>query len=243
MGRTIRMEKIRMKKAIHTILHSLSKSTFTGGSGQEIRTCKLSSEPLPYLTKVLPHHYKSMLYGPNLLNKFAVPYVCLYHVYVPAVHSCPNKLYNIHHSKRTIRTRAISVEWWYVRYESITYHTSYITYHPGPSLPNVLLRILNNPKNGYSGINIAESAIPHRIFWLQWNMVYKLTRETKIGGMFLDSGRLYWSSLRVHSSSGWYVKIHTNCTADSECPAYESSQYIMCWCIFSDCNYAGPTHT
>ena len=47
-------------------------------------------------TKVLPYHYISMPYEPNFTNKFAIPHVCLYHVYSPAVHSCPNELYNIH---------------------------------------------------------------------------------------------------------------------------------------------------
>ena len=37
-----------------------------------------------------------MPYEPNLTHTFAVPYVCFYHVYAPAVHSCPNELYNIH---------------------------------------------------------------------------------------------------------------------------------------------------
>ena len=35
---------------------------------------------------------------------------------------------------RTIRRQAVSVEWRYVRYETITYHTSYITYPPVPSV-------------------------------------------------------------------------------------------------------------
>ena len=37
-----------------------------------------------------------MPYRPNLTNKFAIPCVCLYHVYVPAVHSYLNELYNIY---------------------------------------------------------------------------------------------------------------------------------------------------
>ena len=69
-----------------------------------------------------------------------------------------------HQSNRAIRTRAVSVEWQYVRYESITYHTNYITYPPVPSVQNVLLESLSNPKKCHSGINVAESAIPHRIF-------------------------------------------------------------------------------
>ena len=73
-------------------------------------------------------------------------------------------------SKRTIRTRAVLVEWRYIRYESIRpkYHTNCITYHPGPSVQNVLLGTLNKLKNDHSDIKIAESAISHRIFWLQW---------------------------------------------------------------------------
>ena len=47
-------------------------------------------------SRIITYHYLSMPYGPNLTNKFAIPHVCLYHVYVPTVHSCPNELYNIH---------------------------------------------------------------------------------------------------------------------------------------------------
>ena len=67
---------------------------------------------------------------------------------------------------RAIRTRAVSVEWRYVRYESIKYHTGYITYPPVPSVQNVLLGSLSNSKNCHLGIKVAESAIPHRIFLL-----------------------------------------------------------------------------
>ena len=34
-----------------------------------------------------------------------------------------------------------------------------------------------------------------------------LYREDCVGGMYLDSRRLYRSSLRAYPSSGWYVKI------------------------------------
>ena len=90
-------------------------------------------------------------------------------------------------SHRVIRTRAVSVEWRYVRYESITYHTNYITYPPVPSVQNILLGGLSNPKNCHLGIKVAESAIPHRIFWLLWKMAYTLTRETEmtVAGMGL----------------------------------------------------------
>ena len=57
---------------------------------------------------------------------------------------------------RTIQTRAVLVEWRYVGYESITYHTNYITYHPVPSVQNVP----EQSENGQSGIKIAGSAIP-----------------------------------------------------------------------------------
>ena len=83
-------------------------------------------------------------------------------------------------SNRAIQTRAVSVEWRYVRYESITYYTNYITYPPVPSVQNVLLGSLSNPKNCHLGIKVAESAIPHRIFWLPWKMAYTLTRETEM---------------------------------------------------------------
>ena len=47
-------------------------------------------------SRIIRYHYISMPYGSNLENKFAIPHVCLYYVYVPTVHSCPNELYNIH---------------------------------------------------------------------------------------------------------------------------------------------------
>ena len=86
-----------------------------------------------------------------------------------------------------ILAQAVSVEWRYVRYESITFHTNYITYPPVPSVPNVLLGSLSNPKNWHLGIKVAESAIPHRIHWLLWKMAYTLTRETEmtVAGMGL----------------------------------------------------------
>ena len=64
-------------RTIQIILHALYESSIRGVSGQEIRTCQLGSELRPYLTKVLPHHYISMLYRPNLTYKIAIPYVCL----------------------------------------------------------------------------------------------------------------------------------------------------------------------
>ena len=30
------------------------------------------------------------------------------------------------------------------------------------------------------GIKVAESAIPHRIFWLLWKMAYTMTRDTEM---------------------------------------------------------------
>ena len=44
-------------RTIRIILHFLYESAFRVGSEQEIRTCRLAFEPLPYLTRVLPHHY------------------------------------------------------------------------------------------------------------------------------------------------------------------------------------------
>ena len=61
--------------------------------------------------RIITYHSISMPYGPNLTHKFAIPQVCLYHVYVPTVHSCPNELYNIHGdthaTNRVIRARAV----------------------------------------------------------------------------------------------------------------------------------------
>ena len=45
-------------------------------------------------------------------------------------------------------------------------HTNYITYPPVTSIQNLLLGSLSNPKKCHLGIKVAESAIPHRIFWL-----------------------------------------------------------------------------
>ena len=46
-------------------------------------------------SRIITYHHISMPYGPNLTNKFAIPHLCLYHVHVPSVHSCPNELYTI----------------------------------------------------------------------------------------------------------------------------------------------------
>ena len=107
-------------------------------------------------SRIITYHYISMSYGPNLTNKFAIPHVCLYHVYVPTVHSCPNELYNSRGNTHvTIKvTVQFEHEW------------RYITYPPVPFVQNVLLGSLSNPKNCHLGIKVAESAIPHRIFWL-----------------------------------------------------------------------------
>ena len=43
-----------------------------------------------------------------------------------------------------------------------------------------MLGRLRNPKNCHLGIKVAESAIPHRIFWLIWKMANTLTRETEM---------------------------------------------------------------
>ena len=67
-------------------------------------------------------------------------------------------------SNRAIRTQAVSIEWRYLRYESITYHTNYITYPPVPSVQKERLESLSSPKKCHLGIKVAESAIPHRIF-------------------------------------------------------------------------------
>ena len=97
MGRTIQMKKIPEPYwTVRIIWLFLYESAIPDYSGQEIRTCRLASKPLPYLKKVLQHHYISMPFRPNLTNKCALPHVCLYHVYVPAIHSCPNELDNSH---------------------------------------------------------------------------------------------------------------------------------------------------
>ena len=116
--------------------------------------------------RIITYHSISMPYGPNLTHKFAIPQVCLYHVYVPTVHSCPNGLYNIHGdthaTNRVIRTRAVSFEWRYVQYDSITYHTNYITYPPVPSVQKVLLEPEQSEKMpfGYKSRRISHSS-PH----------------------------------------------------------------------------------
>ena len=57
--------------------HNLTFSFRISHSGYDIRSCLLASEPLPYLSKALPHHYISMPYGSNLTSNFSVPYVCI----------------------------------------------------------------------------------------------------------------------------------------------------------------------
>ena len=80
-------------------------------------------------------------------------------------------------SRRTIPTRAVSVEWRYDRYESITYHMNYITYPPVSSVQNVLLGSLSNTKKspiGYYSRRISHSS-PHSLI----SMAFKLTRKKR----------------------------------------------------------------
>ena len=84
----------------------------------------------------------------------------------------------------------------------------------------------------HSRINIAESAIPHRIFWLQWNMADKLTREAEMGVCF--SIRVVYIAvrfLRIPPNSGWYVKMRLSHKLYNlfEMPSIqiESVQYVL----------------
>ena len=112
-----------------------------------------------------------------------------YHVYVPAVQSGSNELYNNNgdtHATIKVNAQSEHEPYWSNgdRYESITYHTSYITYHPVPSVHNVLSGIINNPKNGHSGIEIARIShfSPH----------FFITMRNGIQvGIFLDSSLPY----------------------------------------------------
>ena len=103
-------------RTIRIILHFHYQSAIRGSSEKEIRTCRLASEPLSYFTKILPDHYISMPYRPNLTNKFAIPYVCLYHVYVPATHCFQNELYSIHGD--THATIKVNVQFKHEPYQS-----------------------------------------------------------------------------------------------------------------------------
>ena len=69
----------------------------------------------------------------------------------------------------------------------IAYDTNYITNPSVPSVQKILLGSLNNLKYCDLGIKVAESDIPRRIFLLQWEMTYKLTREIEmiVAGMGL----------------------------------------------------------
>ena len=71
-----------------------------------------------------------------------------------------------------------------IHYESIT---NYITHPPVQSVQNVLLGSLSNPKKCHLCIKVAESAIPHRIFWLLWEAAYTLTKWTEmtVAGIWL----------------------------------------------------------
>ena len=87
-------------------------------------------------------------------------------------------------------------------FESVTYHTNYITYHPVLFVQNV--PVVTDPEQSEKwlfGYKNRRIIITLRIFWSQWKKAYayNFTKETEIGSMFLDSGRLYHSSLRMYS--------------------------------------------
>ena len=112
-------------------------------------------------SRIITYQYISMPHGPNLANKFAISHICLYHVDVPAVHSCPNELYNIYgDTHATIKVT--------VQSEHEPYQSNGDTFDTNPLriIQTTLrtLQYLRNPKNCHLGIKVAESAIPHRIF-------------------------------------------------------------------------------
>ena len=106
-------------RTIRIILHFYYESAICGGVRMPT-----GMDPLPYLTKILPHHYVTMTYWPNLTNNIAIPYVCLYHVHVSAVHSCPNELCDIHCD--THATIKVTVQSEHEKYQSYgdTYDTN-----------------------------------------------------------------------------------------------------------------------
>ena len=115
MGRTIRMKKIPNHTEPYALFYIFSTA---------VRGCRYvladkhpnRCRTLRKYSRIITYHYISMPYGPNLTNKFAIPHVCLYHVYVPTVHSCPNELYNIHGD--TYATIKVSVQSEHEPYQS-----------------------------------------------------------------------------------------------------------------------------
>ena len=159
-----------MKKTLnHTHnLHFPSESFIRGGSGQEIRrpTRRL------YTYEITSASSYPCRMGQNLANRIHLPYVTFAFTYQPYTVAWMNftkcmALLTLRpkYNSRTIRTGTVSEEWRYVRYESFTSHANYLTYHPVPPGQNLLLWTLTNPKNSHSGIKVAESAIPHIIFF------------------------------------------------------------------------------
>ena len=100
MGRTIRMKKSPNHTKQYALFYIFSTNQpFVAVRGwryvladRHSNRCRTSRK----YSRIITYHYISMPYGPNVTNKFTIPHVCLYHVYLPSVHCCPNKLYNIH---------------------------------------------------------------------------------------------------------------------------------------------------
>ena len=99
MGRTIRMKKSPNHTEPYSLFYIFSTNQpFVAVRGWRYELADRHTNRCRTFRKysrIIKYHYISMPYGPNLTNKFAIPHVCLYHVYVPTVHSCPNELYNI----------------------------------------------------------------------------------------------------------------------------------------------------
>ena len=155
----------------------------------DIRIAAVLYESTPASLHIITYNYISMSYGPNLTNKFAIPHVCLYHVYVLTVYTQLPE-WTIQYSWRYARhdqsNRAIRTQPYQSNGDTFdtnplrNIQTTFNTYPPVPSVQNVLLGSLSNPKNCHLGIKNAESAIPHRIFWILWKMAYTLSRETEM---------------------------------------------------------------
>ena len=89
MGRTIQKKKILNHTQDFTFSKPISHSWWFGARDTYLPS-GIRTAAVPYGSTPASLQIHAVWAEP-----YTLPYVCLYHVYVPAVHSCSNKLYTI----------------------------------------------------------------------------------------------------------------------------------------------------